>query len=82
MSTDTKAIIGTIIGTGLAVAGLLSMQISSQIAGVNARIDDLRRELSSQIAAVNTRVDDVSADVHNLRADVRDPAGRHAGRHA
>ena len=37
MSSDTKAIIGTIIGTGLVLAGLLS----AQIAVVNGRIDDL-----------------------------------------
>ena len=41
MSTDTKAIAGTIVGTGLVVAGLLS----AQIAGVNARVDDLRADL-------------------------------------
>lgn len=67
MSTETKAIIGTIVGTGLALAGLLS----AQIAGVNARVDDLRRELSAQIAGVNARVDDIRADVRDLRADMR-----------
>ena len=41
MSTDTKAIIGTIVGTGLALAGLLS----AQIAGVNARVDDVRADM-------------------------------------
>ena len=42
VSTDTKAIIGTIVGTGLALAGLLS----AQIAGVNARVDDVRADMS------------------------------------
>ena len=37
VSSDTKAIIGSIVGTGLVVAGLLS----AQIAAVNTRIDDL-----------------------------------------
>jgi outer membrane murein-binding lipoprotein Lpp len=41
MSADTKAIIGTIVGTGLALAGLLS----AQIAGVNARVDDVRADM-------------------------------------
>ena len=41
VSTDTKAIIGTIVGTGLALAGLLS----AQIAGVNARVDDVRADM-------------------------------------
>ena len=42
MSSDTKAIIGTIIGTGLVLAGLLS----AQIAAVNGRIDDLIGRIS------------------------------------
>ncbi len=67
MSTDTKAIIGTIVGTGLGVAGLLSLQISTQIAGVNARIDDLRADLSAQIAAVNVRVDDLRDEMRDIR---------------
>ena len=56
MSTDTKAIIGTIVGTGLVVAGLLS----AQIAGVNARIDD-----------VHGRIDDVHGRLGRLETDVR-----------
>lgn len=42
MSSDTKAIIGTIIGTGLVLAGLLSAQIGA----VNGRIDDLIGRIS------------------------------------
>ena len=57
---DTKAIIGTIVGTGLVVAGLLSAQLTGQLAAVNACIDDLRVDLTTQIAAVNTRIDDTA----------------------
>ena len=42
MSSDTKAIIGTIIATGLVLAGLLS----AQIAAINGRIDDLIGRIS------------------------------------
>ena len=53
MSNDTK----WIIGTALVLAGLLS----AQIAGVNARVDDLRADLTTQlttqIAGVNARID-------------------------
>ena len=41
MGSETKAIIETIVGTRLVVAGLLS----AQIAGVNMRVDDLRADL-------------------------------------
>ena len=57
MSTDTKAIIGTIVGTGLALAGLLS----AQIAGVNARVDDIRAD-----------VRDLRADMRADMSDIRD----------
>jgi len=56
MSTDTKAGIGTIIGTGLVLAGLLSVQI----VGVNTRIDDLRadlRELRADMREDHARFD-------------------------
>lgn len=66
MSTDTKAIIGTIIGTGLVLAGLLS----TQIVGVNTRIDDLRvdlRELRADMredhARFDTRLDAVEVEL-------------------
>ena len=50
MSTDAKAVIGTIVGTGLVIAGLLV----TQIAGVNNRIDDV----NNRIDDVNVRFDD------------------------
>ena len=56
MSSDTKAIIGTIIGTGLVLAGLLS----AQIAVVNGRIDDLIG-----------RVSRLETDVRNMDARLR-----------
>ena len=53
MSNDTK----WIVGTAVVLAGLLS----AQIAGVNARVDDLRADLTTQlttqIAGVNARID-------------------------
>ena len=56
MSSDTKAIIGTIIGTGLVLAGLLS----AQIAVVNGRIDDLI-----------SRVSRLETDVRSMDARLR-----------
>ena len=53
VSTDTKAIIGTILGTGLVVAGLLSAQISSGNASLNTRIDDV----NNRIGDVHGRMD-------------------------
>ena len=60
MSTDTKAIIGTIVVAAVSLGGLLSVQF----AGVNTRIDDLRTELID-------RIDTVKADLSNEIADIR-----------
>ena len=68
MSSDTKAIIGTIVATGVAIAGLMS----AQIAGVNTRIDDLDASVNARIedldASVNARIEDLDASV-NARMD-------------
>ncbi|MCY4075551.1 MAG: hypothetical protein OXH04_09015 [Acidobacteria bacterium] len=63
MSGDTKAIIGTIVGTDLLVAGLLSAQISSGHASLNTRIDDLSDALNARIDDLSARIDDLSARV-------------------
>lgn len=67
MSRDTKAIIGTIVGTGLVLAGLLSAQFGV----VNTRIDDLAASVNTRIDDVNSRIDDLRSEVAELRADVR-----------
>ena len=59
MSSDTKAIIGTIVATGLAVAGLLSVQISGQISSLSVRIDDMNRRLErleSDVRSMDARL--------------------------
>ena len=67
MSTDTKAIIGTIVAAAVALGGLLSVQF----AGVNTRIDDLRTELTGRIDAVVVEIATVKADLSNEIADIR-----------
>ena len=66
MGSDTKAIIGTIVGTGLVVAGLLAGVMYALIAGVNTRIDDVRTGLTAQIAGLSTRIDDVNTRFDDL----------------
>jgi len=70
VSTDTKAIIGTIVGTGLVLGGLLATQISTGNASLNIRIDDLRddlRELRADTredhARFDTRLDAVEVEL-------------------
>ena len=66
MSSDTKAIIGTIVGTGLVVAGLLAGVMYTLIAGLNTRIDDVRTGLTAQIASLNTRIDDLAGRMDGI----------------
>ena len=70
MSIDTKWIVGTgvaiilsVVGTGVALGGLLFVQF----AGVNARIDDLRAELIDRIDTVKA---DLTAEVATVRAEI------------
>ena len=70
MSTDTRWIVGTgvaiilsVVGTGVALGGLLSVQF----AGVNTRIDDLRADLTAEIATVKA---DLSAEIATVKADL------------
>ena len=59
ISNDTKWIIGTIVPAILVVAGLLSMQIASVNARLNARFDD-----------TNARLERLEADARSLDARV------------
>ena len=59
MSSDTKAIIGTIIATGLALAGLFS----TLVFGLDSRIDDTNTNLNrgddrlgTEISSMDTRL--------------------------
>jgi hypothetical protein len=75
LSTDTKAIIGTIVVAAVSLGGLLS----AQFAGVNTRIDDLRTELIDRIDTVKADLSneiatvkaDLSADNADIRTDLR-----------
>ena len=58
--SDTRALILTTIGTGVAVITVLSMQI----AAVNTRIDDM----NLRIGDMNRRMDDLRTEVRDLRA--------------
>ena len=65
MGADTRAILGTIVGTGLVIAGLLAGVMYALIAGVNARIDDLRGDMR-----------DMRADIRDMRASIARLDGR------
>ena len=71
MSTDTKAIIGTIVGTGLVVAGLLSAQIASGAASLNTRINDVRGDMTSRLGRIDTRLDRIDTRLDGIDERLR-----------
>ena len=64
MTNDTKAIIATILATGLGVSGLLGTLLGNRIANVEAEVRSIRTE----VQAVRT---DLGAEVQALRTDLR-----------
>ena len=77
MNMDTKWIVGTgaaiilsVVGTGVALGGLLSIQftaIDARFDDVNARFDDLRADLTAEIATVKA---DLSSEIATVKADL------------
>ena len=81
-TSDTKAIIKSIVGTGIGLATLLLMlaglmiqqnvNINARFDDVNARIDDVNANVSARIDDVNARIDDLQEDIRELRALIID----------
>ena len=72
---DTRAIIRSIVGTGVGLATLLLMLAGLMIqqnANVNARIDDVNTNVNARIDDVNARIDDLQEDIRELRALIID----------
>ena len=76
---ETKAVIKSIVGTGIGLATLLLMLaglIIQQNANVNARIDDVNANVNACIDDVNARIDDLQEDIRELRALIIDAIKR------
>ena len=77
--TDTKTIILSVIGTGIAMTtvivafvGIIASGINNRIddvnANVNNRIDDLNDSVNNRFNDVNNRIDDLQNDMREVRA--------------
>ena len=67
LSEETGWLLGGMIGLAtiaIAMAGIVSVQISVQISGVNARIDDLN-------ARIDNLREEVRRDISSLRTDIK-----------
>lgn len=79
--SDTRTIVVSIIGTGIAVttvivgfmailAGGINTQIDDLNASFNARIDDLNATINTRIDDFNARIDDFNASFNSRMDDV------------
>ena len=78
-ASDTRAIVRSIIGTGIGLASLLLMLIGlmvQQNAAMNARIDDVNTGMNARIDDVNARIDDVNTSVNARIDDLRSEMNR------
>ena len=72
---DAKAIIRSIVGTGVGLATLLLMLAGltiQQNVNVNAHIDDVNTNVNARIDDVNARIDNLQEDIRELRALIID----------
>ena len=64
MSGDTKVIIGTVVGTNLAVLALLSAQLAS----VNGRLDGGRADMPDVQSSLRSEMRDLRGEMREMRA--------------
>ena len=81
--TDTRTIVISIIGTGIAVitvvvgfmailAGGINNRIDDLNATVNTRINDLNASFGARFDDVNRRIDDVNTRIDGVETDLRE----------
>ena len=81
--TDTRTIVISIIGTGIAVitvvvgfmailAGGINNRIDDLNATVNTRINDLNASFGARFDDVNRRIDDVDTRIDGVETDLRE----------
>ena len=68
MTTDTKAIIGTILATAIALGGLLGGLIINRISNVETEVRAVRTELGDHIDSLR---DEMLENYHRLDARMR-----------
>ncbi len=71
VNSDTKAIIGTIVGTGLAVIAV----VVTLVGGVRADMRDMHadmRDMHADMRDMHADMRDVRAEIRDMRTEIRD----------
>ena len=70
--SDTRTIVFSIIGTGIATITILVSFVAIIAGGINNRIDDVNTNVNSRIGDVNGRIDDVNGRIDNVNGRIDD----------
>ena len=74
--TDTKMIVVSIVGTGLATITVIVAFTAIIAGGFNARFDDLNSRIDDLNSNVNSRIDDLNSNVNSrmdeIETDIRE----------
>lgn len=68
--SDTRTIVFSIIGTGIATITIIVSFVAIIASGINNRIDDVNTNVNSRIDDVNSRIDDLDTNVNSRIDDV------------
>ena len=79
--TDTRTLVVSMIGTGIAVITVVVAFMAILASGINTRIDDLNATVNARIDDVNTRIGNVETDLARAaRTGDRSDQGRRAAK--
>ena len=70
--SDTKMLVVSIVGTGLATITMIVAFTAIVASGFNARFDDLNSRIDDLNTNVNGRIDDVNSRMDQIETDIRE----------
>ncbi len=70
--TDTRAIVVSVIGTGIATITVVVSFVAILASGLNDRIDDTYANLNGRVGDVNARIGDVYARIDDTNERIDD----------
>ena len=70
--TDSRMIIATVVGTGIAMTTVIVAFVGIIAGGINDRIDDVNATVNNRISDMNSRFDDLNDSVNTRFDDLND----------
>ena len=70
--SDTRMIVVSIVGTGLATIAVIVAFTAIIAGGINARFDDVNSRIDDVNGNVNSRIDDLNTRMARIEVDIRE----------